>query len=142
MAAAIGNRYSLGCANNGAPPIYKDPLDLEKKIIQYFDCEEERFTITGLCLFCGFESRQSFYDYEKREEFSYIIKRSRTIIENMYEQKLQTNSPTGAIFALKNMGWDDKQQIEHSGTSINITVSKDTGKGLGYILGEANEKTE
>ena len=38
----------------------------------------------------------------------------------------------------------DKSDIEHSGTAIiNISVSKDTEEGLGYILsGEANEETK
>lgn len=68
-------------------------------------------TITGLVLFCGFESRQSFYDYEKREEFSYTIKRARLLIEKEYEEQLQAGNVAGAIFALKNFGWTDKQEI-------------------------------
>ena len=102
------NKYALGCAKNGRPPMYDDPNKLEKKINDYFKQEDEKFTITGLCLFCGFESRQSFYEYENKEGFTYIIKRARMLIENMYEQRLQTNAPTGAIFALKNMGWEDR----------------------------------
>ena len=108
MAVQKENKYALGCAKNGRPPIYDDPNKLEKKINDYFKQEDEKFTITGLCLFCGFESRQSFYEYENKEEFTYIIKRARMLIENMYEQRLQTNAPTGAIFALKNMGWEDR----------------------------------
>lgn len=71
-------------------------------------------TITGLAIFLGFESRQSFYDYEQRPEFSYTIKRARLFIECEYEEILQVSpSPTGAIFALKNMGWKDKTEVEH-----------------------------
>jgi hypothetical protein len=55
------------------------------------------------------------YDYEKREEFSYTIKRARVFIENEYEFRLNSGNPTGAIFALKNLGWDDKTQQEISG---------------------------
>lgn len=108
MAVQKENKYALGCAKNGRPPMYDDPNKLEKKINDYFKQEDEKYTITGLCLFCGFESRQSFYEYENKEEFTYIIKRARMLIENMYEQRLQTNAPTGAIFALKNMGWEDR----------------------------------
>ena len=64
-------------------------------------------TICDLCLYLGFESRQSFYDYEKKEGFAYTIKRARLLIEREYEEQLQTNTPTGAIFALKNFGWKD-----------------------------------
>lgn len=67
-------------------------------------------TITGLALHLGFESRQSFYDYEKEGEFSYAIKRARLTIESKYEEKLYGQACTGAIFALKNFGWHDKTQ--------------------------------
>jgi hypothetical protein len=81
--------------------------------------EPEPITITGLALYLGFESRQSFYDYEKRDGYSYIIKRARMRVENAYEHRLDSKNPTGPIFALKNMGWSDKQDItqsiEHSG---------------------------
>ena len=63
----------------------------------------------------GFCDRQSLYDYEKREEFSCIIKSARLAVENDYELSLRSNSCTGAIFALKNMGWRDKTEVEQSG---------------------------
>lgn len=81
----------------------------------------EQPTITGLAIYLGFESRQSVYDYEKSGEFSYIIKRARLYVEHGYEQALMSEKPTGAIFALKNMGWSDKQEIDHTtkGQAIN-----------------------
>jgi hypothetical protein len=85
-------------------------------------------TITGLAIHLGFESRQSFYDYEKREGFSYTIKRARTFIEQHYEELLQVGNTTGAIFALKNMGWIDRHEadITTKGESVNrIEVSKE-----------------
>jgi hypothetical protein len=69
-------------------------------------------TITGLTLFLGFESRQSFYDYCEKGEFSYALKRFRTMIECKYEQNLHGTTPTGSIFALKNMGWKDKTESD------------------------------
>jgi hypothetical protein len=75
----------------------------------------EPATITGLALFLGFESRQSIYDYELDGEFSYIIKNARLRVECEYEKRLTTaQSATGAIFALKNMGWKDKSELEHT----------------------------
>lgn len=71
-------------------------------------------TISGLCLYCGFESRQSFYAYEGKSEFSYTIKRARLRIEQEYEEQLQTSAPTGAIFALKNFDWKDTPLIDQS----------------------------
>lgn len=69
-------------------------------------------TVTGLAIFLGFESRQSFYDYGKNKKYSYTIKRARLFIENEYEEQLQVGNVTGAIFALKNMGWRDVSEIE------------------------------
>lgn len=116
----------------GRPALFKSPEDLKAKIDEYLegakgksvasdDPDEEpikvggyNITITGLALSLGFESRQSFYDYEKRPEFSYIIKRARLHVESAYENNLYSKFSTGSIFALKNMGWQDQQQIDHT----------------------------
>jgi len=122
--------------SKGRPPKYKTPGELQVEIDKYVtDCTDSGIplTITGLCYRCGFESRQSFYAYEQKEEFSYTIKRARLLIERSYELKLQDKSYSGAIFALKNMGWTDRQEIDHTsggeaiGFSIDI-VDADTDK--------------
>lgn len=114
-------------------PRFKNPEDMQESIDDYFSnppmkaivsrdgVETERpiISITGLCLHLGFESRQSFYDYESKEDFSYTIKRARLSIENQYEGDLQYGNTAGAIFALKNMGWYDKVINENT----NIEVS-------------------
>lgn len=72
----------------------------------------EPATVTGIALHLGFESRQSFYDYEKDGAFSYAIKNARLRVECEYEKRLTTApSATGAIFALKNLGWKDKSEM-------------------------------
>lgn len=118
----------------GRPPKFKNAEELQNKIDAYFkNCPDKKQlvtkigdvveipmpTISGLCYYLGFESRQSFYDYEKEEKFSYTIKRARLFIEKEYEQLLQGNNCTGAIFALKNFGWVDKTEVEQ--TNINKT---------------------
>ena len=134
MPAPKGNKNAVG-NEGGRPPFYSDPDELQKKIDTYFiACPDEKeisvglerikipvFTICGLAYHLGFESRQSFYAYEDKLEFSYIIKRARLRIEKNYEQNLQFNNPTGSIFALKNMDWKDKSEIDHTnnGTSFN-----------------------
>jgi len=113
MAAPKGNKFALGLVNSGRHPEYPDIESLINKTSEYFSyClqENEKITITGLALFLGFESRQSFYDYEKKEEFTYIIKRARLAVENSYE----THGQTIDIFALKNMGWKDEQHFDHT----------------------------
>jgi hypothetical protein len=106
----------------GRPAKYSTEEELQSKIDEYWDnLGDKKPTITGLALYLGFESRQSFYDYEKKGEFSYTIKKARLRVENVYEQNLHSNNPSGSIFALKNFGWTDKQEIEHSGP-IKITI--------------------
>ena len=119
----------------GHPPFYKTPEELQEVINDYFNdgvhkrkvevgkgenkqvIEIPVPTITGLCYYLGFESRQSFYDHEEREGFSYTIKRARLFIEKEYEEQLQVGNTVGAIFALKNMGWLDTMQSKVDVTS-------------------------
>lgn len=79
-------------------------------------------TITGLAHYIGFESRQSFYEYGNHKDFTYTIKRSRLFIEKEYEEQLQHGNTTGAIFALKNMGWIDKTQVESKHEIVSGSV--------------------
>lgn len=125
----------------GRPALFKTAEELQTKITEYFESckykvireetEEDPgevqqgdiVTITGIALYLGFESRQSFYDYEKHEEYSYIIKRARLTVECEYEKRLQSKTPTGSIFALKNMGWVDKQELDHTSLGEKIAFS-------------------
>lgn len=116
----------------GKPIAYETPELLDNAVSDYFmNCVENKSkpTISGLAYYLGFESRQSFYDYEKREEYSYTIKRARLRIEQHYEEHLlNPGIATGAIFALKNFGWRDKSELEHSGRfTINWSENKSYG---------------
>lgn len=71
----------------------------------------EPLTITGLALALD-TTRQTLMDYQEREEFTDAIRKAKTRVENYAEQKLFGSTPTGPIFALKNFGWDDKNQQE------------------------------
>jgi len=111
----------------GQPPYYDSPEQLEAKVKEYF-ATEKQLTITGLCLFCGFATRQSFYDYEKRPEYSYIVKMARTRIEHYYEKMSQRTDGqvTGPIFALKQFGWTDKTESTHTFTNrTRVTFDTD-----------------
>lgn len=111
-----GNKFAEGLTNTGAPAKYKNPEELIERISKYFDeclkSKTERPTTTGLALYLGFQSRQSIYDYAKKDVFSYIVKRAILVIENEYENRLTDNNVTGVIFALKNMDWTDKQEFD------------------------------
>lgn len=116
----------------GRPPLFKSPQEMEIKIEDYFNnCPDTRSvmfegkeikipcpTISGLALFLGFVDRYSMYDYEKKPEFTNTIKRARAHITKIYEQLTHTGACTGAIFMLKNYGYTDKTEIEHTGDLI------------------------
>ena len=94
-------------------------IQLQCLIDGYFnerDESEEPYTITGLAMALD-TSRQSLMRWEKGEhELSDAIKKAKTRVEMCWEERLFSNSPTGAIFWLKNFGWTDKVGVEHSGT--------------------------
>ena len=121
----------------GRPPFYTTVEDLQKGIDKYFeentgiDYNEngeidnvKAPTVSGLALYLGFSSRSSIYNYKSNDKFSDTIKKAITKIECFAEGQLfKSKSPTGAIFWLKNHGWYDKQELEHSGQidSNNLT---------------------
>ena len=112
------------------PRIYQNPDDLEKAVDQYIEhCTEteKKPSVTGATMFLGFADKTTLYDYMGREGFTHSIKRVLTFIENAHEENLFGNSVAGSIFALKNMGWTDRQEIAHEGGSININVVKTYG---------------
>lgn len=123
MAAPKGNKYALG--NTGKPPKYPSSQALAKKVSEYFDyCKEEKekITITGLALYLGFCARTSLDDYAtKGDEYSHIIKRAKLAVENSYE----SHGNTIDIFALKNMGWIDKQEIDHTNNGNSFNTASD-----------------
>lgn len=72
-------------------------------------------TLHGMMIACGIYSRSTFDEYERRPEFSAHVKRAKFYVAHAYEEKLSYDKPTGAIFALKNMGWKDTVSNEHTG---------------------------
>ena len=143
----------------GAPAFYSNLKSLQDKVKEYFTWIQGEFkevkipneeggyfndkiclrepeppTITGLALFLGFESRQSVYDYEKNGLFSYTIKEARLRVENGYEKALLSRNSTGAIFALKNFGWSDKQEVTNTNVNMNVEVTKEEAKEISKAL--------
>lgn len=96
-----------------------DVAGIQLKIDDYFNrCEEleHRPTYCGLAYHLGYSSRQSLWENAISDKpISLPIKRAMLLIEGTYERMLGNSSPTGAIFALKNRGWADKQEVELSG---------------------------
>ena len=104
--------------------------EVDKLIAQYFsDCEQKnkRPLITGIALALGFESSQSFYEYEKKDAFTYTLRKARMRIENALEQSLDDRgkATAGVIFGLKNMGWKDS--VEQTNIEVQQTGARDFG---------------
>jgi hypothetical protein len=132
MAAPKGNKFALG-NQGGRPPKYDNPIELEAKCIEYFTkCieDEEKATITGLTLFLGFCERSSLDNYARKEEFSHLIKRAKLTVENSYE----LSGSTFDMFALKNMGWKDKTEVESTNINYNAEVTKEEVKEINDAL--------
>src|SRR5215217_2244999 len=70
--------------------------------------ESEPPTMAGLAFHLGFNSRDEFDKLERAGKYAAILKRARLRVEVAYEKKLHQQSSSGALFALKSMGWNDK----------------------------------
>ncbi len=95
-----------------------------KKIIDRYFSEIEKSsrppTITGLALALD-TSRKVLCEWAEREdELAAVITRAKSRVELYLEELLTTTrTPAGAIFALKNFGWSDRQEVEISG-NLNV----------------------
>ncbi|WP_299081129.1 terminase small subunit [uncultured Fretibacterium sp.] len=105
-------------AKVGRPRKIKSVRQFEERAEAYFgECETKRepALLTGLILALGLSSRSALDEYAQRPEFADSVKKAKLRIEMEYEKALHGRSPTGPIFALKNFGWTDKQDVELSG---------------------------
>lgn len=139
----------------GRPPTFTSVEDMEKLIDKFFeDCDgkivydkdgnpvrnkdgkiirDDRrpYTVTGLALALGFNSRTSLLNYEGKEEFMDTIKRAKARVERYAEERLyDNNGANGAKFSLANnfKGWTEKQTIEadvKNKVTINVELVDD-----------------
>lgn len=80
-------------------------------------------TVTGLALALGFESRQSLLNYQCKPEFSSVITRAKSRIEQYTEERLfDKDGANGAKFSLElNWGWGrEKQQSSEDSPVVKI----------------------
>jgi len=77
-------------------------------------------TIAGLALFLGFDSLLDFSTYEARGKYPHYLKRARLLITASYEKKLHNTNASGAIFALKGMGWSEQSESKPAAPVNNI----------------------
>lgn len=99
----------------GGRPLTWTDLETLKKIIDQYFANQKHPTMSGLAEALDI-SRSTLYNYAERDEFLDTIKKARQKIELIYEELLiyRESTPTGVIFALKNLGWKDVQAIDHT----------------------------
>lgn len=98
----------------GRPRLIQTPEEFDARVDAYRDwCREndEPILLTGMILALGLSSKESFYNYEAYPGFLDSVKRARLLVEMEYEKRLNlAQSASGPIFALKNMGWTDRNE--------------------------------
>jgi len=76
-------------------------------------------SVTGMANYLD-TSRETLMNYEKKDKFFDTIKKAKQLIEQCYEERLIKRGSGGDIFAMKNFGWVDKQEVVN--TNMNTEV--------------------
>lgn len=108
----------------GEPQAEQPPIKENSKTSaaqKAWEREPEFATISGMALFLGFTSKQEFEAYEQSGKHAQVLKRARLRVEAAYEARLH-QTPTGVIFALKTLGWNDKPETIKPSTKTDDTL--------------------
>lgn len=106
--------------------VHYKPTEFDIRVHEYFEkTPPDKYTRAGLLLYLKIGD-QKFRNMAKRKEFKDTCDYAMAKFQNMYEERLATSSKTtGAIFALKQLGWSDKQ---------NIGVAMETGLTIEQVV--------
>ena len=111
----------------GYTPKYKTAKDLQKKVDEYFqnqDDKEKPYTKSGLQLYLGWSNHNSFKDNARRgEDFAEILDFANLRIMDQYESLLASGKPIGSIFWLKCQGNYVEAGQNQGDQDINITLT-------------------
>jgi hypothetical protein len=123
----------------GRPLKFKSVKEMNDKMEEYFKVTPAKeVTITGLALYLD-TSRETLVNYEERDQYFDTIKKMKERVAYEYEKDLREKGRSGDIFALKNFGWSDKQEIEHSGEIYEVNLKPEISKLLEEFV-EARKK--
>lgn len=139
----MDNQKTLITKALGRPAIFKEPEDIAELAQEYFDWADKTpifqhkifasqgeiidghtqlarpYTVAGLCAFGGM-SRETWYDYAKKEKFSDIINK----IEDIMRDQKFAGATTGIFNAniiARDLGLTEKAEVEHSGSIANLS---------------------
>ncbi len=105
--------------------MFETPEDFTSLADQYFkENEGGKISWTGLCIAVGANSRQALDRYKNGEhgkEFVGPIKKALLTVENYYEEKVDGAK---GIFVMKNFGWHDKNEHDHSSSDGSMSPPK------------------
>lgn len=94
----------------GRPRRYESPEQMQAVVDDYF-ATVEVLTVSGLAIHLGFAHRKSLLDYARYGDvFCNVVKRALLRIEADYEKGLSKPAAAGSKFALRRMGWSDRQE--------------------------------
>lgn len=90
----------------------KDAKEQAPPTQKLWDREPQPATFADLALFLGFNSLKAFEEYLEKGKYADLLKWGHLRIEGLYERKLHGPSAAGAIFALKHIGGNEREDVE------------------------------
>jgi len=122
----------------GEYPIEQKEVKGELKDVKVYDREPEPPTIAGLAFHLGFSNLTQMELHEAKGKYSGLLQRARLRIMAEYEKKLLNGPSSGAIYALKGLGWNDRYNNRPSGaTNIDLkTELISSGPPLAFSEGD------
>ena len=112
--------------NEGSQTETEEVNDKPKAASKAANSDADSPTITGLALHLGFNSLHEFEEREATGKYAAILKRARLRIVAAYEKKLHFHSSSGAVFALKSMGWgetaDKKAVVDNPENTLKVEI--------------------
>jgi len=132
----------------GRPLKFPNPKILQIKISEYFSyCtdNDKPISICGLANWLNID-KSNLMDYQNRDGFRHLIKNARQRIEQAYEERAILNKTHAGFscFALKQFGWRDDRQVEHTGSiGVNVSVNQLWEDIIdAEVVGEGTEDTD
>jgi len=112
---------------HGFPKKYESADLLMEKIEEYFnETHPKEQTRAGLCVYLGITTRTfaNWLSGTQGEEMKMAVEWAATRIEHKWELDLSTRpNPSGPIFALKQYGWRDNQDVELKSQGFEIVCN-------------------
>lgn len=106
---------------------YENADDFLKKIEEYFETTPTpEQTGAGLCVFLGISTStwKTYKSGEYGDDYKEACEWAATRLEHKYELALNLKAnPTGPIFALKQYGWKDSQEVDAKVSGFEVVCN-------------------